>query len=137
MNIHHATTPLRLLLFAIVLAVAVDPAQAGSLRVTGTAGYLSEWELDGDVTDEMSGEAKAFSGPLIWKHVGLCSVNGPQEKPGKINFQISGSGASSRIDATLWLDGAPCRYSGSLSDRSTGVMDCAHASGVPLTLSLR
>jgi hypothetical protein len=128
---------LRLLLHAIALAVAADLAQAGPLRVTGTAGYLSEWELAGDVTEKEPAGAREFSGPLIWKHVGLCSVNGPQEKLGEINLRISGSGASSRIDATLWLDGAPCKYSGDLSDRSTGMMDCVNASGVPLTLSLQ
>jgi hypothetical protein len=128
---------LRSLLFVIVLAVAVDSAQAELLRITGTAGYLSEWELNGDVTEKMSGDGKEFSGPLIWKHVGLCSVNGPQEKTGKIHFQIFGSGASSRIDATLWLDGALCKYSGAFSHRATGVMDCARAEGVPLTWSLR
>jgi hypothetical protein len=128
---------LRSLLFVIVVAVAADSAQAEPLRITGTAGYLSEWELNGDITEKMPGDGKEFSGPLIWKHVGLCSVNGPQEKTGKIHFQIFGSGASSRIDATLWLDGAQCKYSGAFSDRSTGVMDCARAEGVPLTLSLR
>ncbi len=83
-----ARRPLRLLLHAIALAVAADLAQAGPLRVTGTAGYLSEWELAGDVTEKEPAGAREFSGPLIWKHVGLCSVNGPQEKPGEINLRI-------------------------------------------------
>jgi hypothetical protein len=128
---------LRFLLFVIVLAVTAPVARAEPLRVTGTAGYLSEWELQGDVTENTPGAGKEFSGPLTWKHVGLCTVNGPLQKTGKIHFQIFGSGASSRIDATLWLDGAQCKYSGALSDRSTGLMDCARAEGVPLTLSLR
>ena len=128
---------LRFLPLVIVLATAANSVQAEPLRVSGTAGYLSEWELNGDVTERTPGDAKEFSGPLIWKHVGLCSVNGPQEKTGKIHFQIFGSGASSRIDATLWFDGAQCKYSAALSDRSTGLMDCARADGVPLTLSLR
>jgi hypothetical protein len=128
---------LGLLPLVLALAVAADPVPAEPLRVTGTAGYLSEWELHGDVTEKTPGDGKEFSGSLIWKHVGLCSVNGPQEKTGKIHFQIFGSGASSRIDATLWFDGAQCRYSAALSELSTGVMDCARAEGVPLTLSLR
>ncbi len=128
-----------------LLAVSVEATQAASLRVSGVAGYLSEWEFSGQVTEKvtekitekMSPAAKEFSGTLIWKHVGLCSVNGPQEKAGEIDFQISGLGAASRIDASLWLDGAQCKYGGQLSDSSIGHMDCSNASGVPLTLSLK
>jgi hypothetical protein len=35
----------------IVLAVIAGPAQSGSLRIAGTAGHLSEWELSGDLTE--------------------------------------------------------------------------------------
>jgi hypothetical protein len=126
-----------MLLFVMLHAVAADSAQAGSLRIAGTGGYLPEWELNGDVTEKISGDAKEFSGPLIWKPIGLCSVNGPQEKTGEIDFQISGSGALSRIHATLWLEGAQCKYTGNLSDSSGGLMDCSDAKGVPLTLSFR
>ena len=35
----------------LALAVASVPAQSRSLHITGTAGYLSEWELDGEVVD--------------------------------------------------------------------------------------
>lgn len=129
----------------MLLAACAETTQAASLRVSGVAGYLSEWEFSGQVTEKVTEKAtekispdrKEFSGTLIWKHVGLCSVKGPLEKAGDIDFQVSGSGAASRIDATLWLDGAQCKYGGQLSDGSTGHMDCDNASGVPLTLSLR
>jgi|GraSoiStandDraft_4_1057263.scaffolds.fasta_scaffold736002_2 hypothetical protein len=65
----------------VALSVACGPVQSRSLRITGAAGYLSEWELSGSATERISGGSSEFLGPLNWKHVGLCSVNGPQEKP--------------------------------------------------------
>jgi hypothetical protein len=121
----------------IVLVVAAGPAQAQSLRVAGTAGYVSEWELNGEVTQTVSRAVKEFSGPLTLKHVGLCSHNGPQEEAGEIKFQISGSGSLSQIQATLLYEGTRCTYSGKLSDSSShGFMQCSNQ-GVPLTLSLK
>jgi hypothetical protein len=70
---------LRALVIVIVLIAAAGPSQARSLRVAGTAGYVSEWELSAEVTQASSGVVKEeYSGPLTLKHVGLCSHNGPQ-----------------------------------------------------------
>jgi hypothetical protein len=85
----------------IVLALAAGAAQAQSLRVTGTAGYVSEWELNGEATQTAADPIKEFAGPLTLKHVGLCSRDGPQEEVGEIKFQILGSGSLSKIRATL------------------------------------
>jgi len=120
-----------------VVAAAAGPAQARSLRVAGTAGYLSEWELDAKVTQTASGAVKEFSGPLTLKHVGLCSHNGPQEKSGEIKLQISESGRFSRIRATLLYEDARCTYSGQWSESSSGFMQCSNAEGVPVTLSVK
>jgi hypothetical protein len=79
---------MRPLLLVIVLGVTADHAQSGSLRVAGTAGCLSEWELGGDVAERISAGIKEFFGPLTWKHVGVCSPNGPEEKYGEIKIQI-------------------------------------------------
>ena len=128
---------LRTLLFVMALAVTADPAFAGWLRVSGTAGYLSEWQLDGNVTERISAGVKEYFGPLTWKHVGVCSPNGPQEKSGEIRFHISGSGAISHIRANLSLDGARCTYAGDWSGNSSGLMDCSDAKGIPLTLSFK
>jgi len=97
---------LRALLLVIVLSIGAGPADARSLKVTGTAGLLSEWEFNGEVTETLAGGIKQFSGPLNWKHVGLCSPNGPEEKSGQIQFQVSESRASSKIDVTLRLEDA-------------------------------
>ena len=62
-------------LVLLALAVAGTPARSRSLHIAGTAGYLSEWEFDGEVAETAIGGE--LVGPLVWKHIGLCSVNGP------------------------------------------------------------
>jgi len=122
----------------LVVGSHADPARARSLHVTGTAGYLSEWELNADVANvTASGGREEFSGPLTLKHVGLCSANGPEEKTGKIEFYVSKSVWSSEIHATLFINGARCSYSGALAGGSGGFMDCSDGNGVPLTLLLK
>src|SRR5713226_3606531 len=128
---------LKAFLVVIALGMAGRPAESQSLQVAGIAGYLSEWELEGAVTERVSAGGSEFSGPVIWKHVGLCSLNGPQEKYGEISFQISGSGSLSRINATISLEGARCTYSGNFSDGTNGLMDCSDAKGVPLAFSFK
>jgi hypothetical protein len=125
------------LLLMLILSAAAGPVQAQSLRVTGATGYLSEWEVSGSVTETVSGRVRELSGPLTVKHVGLCSQDGPEEKAGEIKLQIMRSGALSQIRATMTWDGAKCAFSGKFSDTYTGLMDCADAKGVPLTLSIK
>ena len=57
----------------VALVLAGGAAQAQSLRVAGTAGYVSEWELSGEATQTVSEATKEYFGPLTIKHVGLCS----------------------------------------------------------------
>jgi hypothetical protein len=84
--------------------MAGTPARSRSLHIAGTAGYLSEWQFDGEVAETAtSGE---LVGPLVWKHIGLCSVNGPQEKPGKIHIRFSGAGSPSMRQFYLTARGA-------------------------------
>jgi hypothetical protein len=120
-----------------VVAVTAAPAQARSLQIAGTAGYLAEWALSGVIT-ETAGNSSEFFGPLVVKHVGLCSMNGEQEKPGTIRFNLSSAGASSLMHATLSLGNASCTYTGAFTDQSTsGAMDCSDAQGVPLSISVK
>jgi len=119
---------LRALLLVIVLSIGAGPADARSLKVTGTAGLLSEWEFNGEVTETLAGGIKQFSGPLNWN---------PEEKSGQIQFQVSESRASSKIDVTLRLEDAECTYNGILSDSSSGFMDCSNMKGVPLSILIK
>jgi hypothetical protein len=114
----------------IVLGALATPAGAQSLQVFGYAGVLGEWELTASVT--ANDNTKAYSGPLTMTHVGICTVDGPEEKKGEIRLQISQP--TSRMSATLLVDGITCTYSARLSDFFTGTMNCPNRPAVPLTL---
>ena len=118
-------------LVAVALEIAGGPAQSQSLQITGTAGYLSEWELSGVLTESAPSGGVEYFGPLICKHVGLCSVNGPQEKYGEITLRTYRS--EKALNAAISLEGVQCAYSGDFSGRSSGDMDCSDAKGVPLS----
>ena len=113
-----------------VLGALATPAGAESLEVLGYAGVLGEWELTASVT--ANDNTRAYSGPLTMTHVGICTVDGPEEKKGEITFRLSES--SSRIQATLLVDGTECSYSARLSDFYTGAMNCPNRPAVPLKL---
>ena len=113
-----------------VLGALATPAGAESLEVLGYAGVLGEWELTASVTG--NDNTRAYSGPLTMTHVGICTVDGPEEKKGEIRFQLSES--SSRIQATLLVDGTECSYSARLSDFFAGTMNCPNRPAVPLKL---
>ena len=113
-----------------VLGVLATPAGAESLEVLGYAGVLGEWELTASVTG--NDNTRAYSGPLTMTHVGICTVDGPEEKKGEIRFRLSKS--SSRIQATLLVDGTECSYSARLSDFFSGTMNCPNRPAVPLKL---
>ena len=124
---------MRAIIQLIVLGALATPAGAQSLQVFGYAGLLGEWELTASVTGNDGTEE--FSGQLTMKHVGICTQDGPEEKTGGIRFRFSES--SSRIRATLLVDGAECSYSGRLSDFFTGTMNCPNRPAVPLMLWLK
>jgi hypothetical protein len=119
-----------------VLAASNSPALSRSLQIEGAAGYLSEWEITGAATEQASPGGE-FVGRVVWTHIGLCSVNGPLQKSGDIRFRIHGTASSARIDATIAFEGSRCTYSGAVSGRSSGHMDCSDAKGVPLAISIR
>ena len=113
-----------------VLGALATPASAESLEVLGYSGVLGEWELTASVTG--NDNTRAYSGPLTMTHVGICTVDGPEEKKGEITFRLSES--SSRIQATLLVDGTECSYNARLSDFFTGSMNCPNRPAVPLKL---
>jgi len=117
--------------FLLALSVA-GPAHAEPLQIHGTTGYASEYELSGNVSERDLNGKKEFSGPLIVRHVGLCTRDGPKEAVGKISFELTQS--SSRVTATLAFDGSKCTYKGMLSESYRGFMDCGHEGSFPLRL---
>ena len=120
----------------IALGVAAATADARTLRVAGTAGYLSEWEFKGELSQRAPADGNEYSGSVTWTHVGLCSVNGPQTKQGEIRIRLS-TAAPSQIDATISFEGGQCVYRGEFSGRSSGYMDCPDAKGVALLISVQ
>jgi hypothetical protein len=128
-------TPVRALLLLFVTAALAAPAQAKSLQVLGYAGVLGEWELTATVTENARRWSSEFSGPLSMKHIGICTQDGPEERTGEIRFQISA--LSSRLDATLRVEGMECTYSAASADPYSGVMACPDGKAVPLKLWLK
>ena len=125
---------MRISYLLIVLGALAVPARAQSLEVLGYAGVLGEWELTANVTGNGTGGSRQFSGPLTMRHVGVCTQDGPEEKTGEISFQIAGT---SRMKATLLVDGVECTYRARLSDSYTGMMNCSDRRTIPLTLWLK
>jgi hypothetical protein len=107
-------------------------AEAETLEILGQAGVLGEWELTAKLT--ATGTQKEFSGPLVMKHVGVCTVDGPEQKTGEIKLQLSGA---SRVKATLLVDGVACAYAGRKSDSYTGLLRCRAQRDVPLLMWLK
>jgi hypothetical protein len=122
-------------LLPFLLGALAAPAQAKSLQLVGYAGVLGEWELTATVTENARGWTEEFSGPLSLKHVGICTQDGPEEKTGEIRFRISA--LSSRMDATLLVEGVACSYSAGWSDPYSGMMACPDREAVPLKLWLK
>ena len=118
---------------AIMLAVAAS-APARALEVTGSSGFLGEWEVTATVTETASGRTRDYRGPLVLKHVGLCTQDGPEEKKGEMHLQIS---ASSQLRATLSIPGTECTASGPLSDGYNGTMTCSDRQVIPLRLRVK
>ena len=122
---------MRALLLSIGLGALFVPAHAQPLEVIGYSGYLGEWELTATVTETAPGR-KGYFGPLIMKHVGLCTQDGPEERAGEMHLELSAS--LSRLDATLSVAGVECSYSGRLFDSYTGTLACPDREAVPLKL---
>ena len=58
----------------LLLAALMQPAQAGSARVSGKVGFLSEWELSAEVNENATTGRKDFSGPLSSTSVSVLSA---------------------------------------------------------------
>jgi hypothetical protein len=120
---------------AIMLA---SPAAAGAMEVavTGQAGYLSEWEVTARARQITNGSRVEYAGPLVMKHVGLCTADGPVEKSGEIRFRRTGLMVSG-IEATLSFGEERCTFAGSGAKTYDGVMHCPGTRGVPLSLQVK
>jgi len=120
-------------LVGLTAGVIASAAEGRDLQISGTTGYLSEWRFEVVLAKNASDDE--FTGPLRWKHVGLCSANGAEEKSGEINVHIRHMGPLSRVKATVSFEKLKCTYSGSFSPTVKGFMTCSDRTSLPLTLS--
>jgi hypothetical protein len=128
--------PLKAFAIGTLCILSVDLTEAGSLQVDGSAGYASEWTLKGEATQ--TEDKQQFAGPVTFTHSGLCTVDGPPVKSSQIKFEISRSGSSPKIQATILFEGAWCAYTGKLSGASShGFMRCSATEQIPITLTIK
>ena len=128
------------LLLSAVLLFAGGIGSAQTLSASGVAGYLSEWQLNAELSrTATSGE---FTGPMSIKHIGLCTHDGPDEITTRLKLRMSDAKpwlakARSEIKATFVMDGSECTLTGSFSGTYRGSMDCGSAKGVPIEITVR
>ena len=106
------------------------PGNPASLDITGYTGRLGEWEMTAAVV--RTGDSNELAGPLTMRHVGLCTVDGPQEKTGEMRVRLSTF--TPQIIAAIVVDGVECAYSGRLSEAHLGEMLCPDRRPIPITL---
>ena len=73
-------------LMAVWTMTLAAPSGAQTRAVIGQVGILGEWELTATVTKQTDGGGRRWNGPLSLKHVGFCSVDGPEEKTGELRL---------------------------------------------------
>jgi len=117
-------------LLAFLISIVSVPANAQSVQVTGKFGYLSEYELTANVAANRPEANGEFSGPMIVRHVGLCTHEGPNQEDGQIRLKLSGA----QITGVLLFGGRECSYSGKLSQADVGEMKCPGAPAVPISI---
>lgn len=124
-------TVLRALMAFIALS---SPAFAGDILVSGHLGFMSEWELAATAHATGTGPLAEYAGPLVAKHVGLCTPSGSAEKSGEIRFRRTDV-LSSRIEGVLTLWDKQCTFE-ALAATHEGIMKCPNKSGVPSSVPL-
>jgi hypothetical protein len=126
-------------LLAAGAVVALDHVRSRaapqSLEINGYTGRLGEWEVKADLA--RSGARRGdrgdeLSGPMSLRHVGLCTIDGPEEKSGTMRVRLSTW--SSRVEARLVIDGVECLYRGALSDTQESELTCPDRRPTPITL---
>jgi hypothetical protein len=120
----------RTLLAALWIGASAGTATAQSYSVNGQIGYLQEWEMKAN----LAGSGVNYDGPVTLRHVGLCSVNGPEEKSGIVRLSVSRKTAA--VEGTLTLKDDSCRIAASASKSHSGLLNCRDGQGVPISFSI-
>jgi len=123
---------IRAIVSAILLCAGAPAALAESYLASGQIGYLQEWELKGSLAMITTRGGADYSGPVTLRHVGLCSANGTEEKPGVMHLNVS----PSHLEGTLTIDDDTCYISASATASYTGLLSCRNGQGVPIHFSI-
>lgn len=123
---------MRALLSAIWICAGTPVALAQSYSASGQVGYLQEWEIKASLARTVTSTGHEFQGPVTLQHVGLCSVNGVEQKSGVIRLKVSRSG----IEGTLAMEGDSCRIVAAAARSYSGLMSCHDGQSVPINFSI-
>jgi hypothetical protein len=126
---------MRALLFASsISAGSAGSALGQSYSAYGQIGYLQEWEMKGSLAKTASGTGADYAGPIILRHVGLCSANGVEEKSGTLKLKVSSR--TSSVEGTLVMADDNCRVAVSASQGYSGLLNCRDGQGIPIKFSI-
>jgi hypothetical protein len=127
-------TALTIATCTIASCLIATRAGAEPYAASGQVGYLQEWELKANLARTVSGGRVEYSGPVTLRHVGLCSVNGVEEKSGKLRLTMSR--APGAAEGTLALEGDNCRIMATQAPSYAGLLTCRNGQGVPISFSI-
>ena len=122
------------LISVIWIGAGAESTMAQSYSVNGQVGYLQEWELKANLAKTITDSGVSYDGPVTLRHVGLCSVNGPEEKSGVVRLMVSRR--TSAVEGTLALKDDTCRIVASASKSHSGLLNCRDGQGVPMQFSI-
>jgi hypothetical protein len=118
----------------MILAGTANAALAQSYSAKGQVGYLQEWEMTGSLARTATHFSTNYSGPVTLRHVGLCSINGVEEKSGTLEVKVSSW--SSKVEGTLVMPDDECHVVASASQGYSGLLSCHTGQGIPIRFSI-
>jgi len=124
----------RALISAIWIGAGAGSAMAQSYSVNGQVGYLQEWEMKANLAKTTTSGAESYDGPVTLRHIGLCSVNGPEEKSGVVRLTVSRR--TSAVEGMLSLKDDTCRIVAAAAKPYSGLLNCREGQGVPIHFSI-
>ena len=113
-------------------ASSAGPALAQSLSAKGQIGYLQEWEMQANLAG--TADSTGYAGAITLRHVGLCSINGSEEKTGTLELHVSTR--PPHVEGTLALADDKCHLAASGAQGYSGLLKCRDGQDVPINFSI-
>lgn len=115
-------------------AALSQSSSAPSYSAKGQVGYLQEWEMKGSLAKTATHFSTNYAGSVMLRHVGLCSINGAEEKSGTLEVKVSSW--TSNVEGTLALPDDECHIVASASKGYSGLLNCRNGQGIPIRFSI-